>query len=179
MRLWLPVLLLSLLVPVAAARADDDDDDPKAAKTRPQVIKPKPPEPAKKAEPAAPVVKKTAAEAPAAAPAPKKAPEAAPRPAPSPPPAPAPRERPPQVTADADKAGGRPVKVRLVDGSTVVGQVHAEQPEHLVIECALGRLSIPRQRISTIAYDAASGVTAGGQKRAPVQELGDDPPKRK
>jgi hypothetical protein len=67
--------------------------------------------------------------------------------------------------------------VRLLDGSTVVGLVRAELAEALVIDCALGQLSIPRVRISTIAYDAAAAV---GQKKAPVQQLDDDlPPKKK
>jgi hypothetical protein len=74
-------------------------------------------------------------------------------------------------------ANARPVRVRLLDGSTVVGSVRAEQAEQLVIDCALGQLSIPRARISTIAYDAAAGVG----KRAPVQLLddGDTLPKKK
>jgi hypothetical protein len=65
----------------------------------------------------------------------------------------------------------RAVRVRLLDGSTVVGTVHAEEAATLVIDCSLGVLSIPRTRISTIAYDAAAGV---GQKRAPVQQLDDE-----
>jgi hypothetical protein len=65
----------------------------------------------------------------------------------------------------------RAVRVRLLDGSTVVGTVHAEEAAMLVIDCSLGVLSIPRTRISTIAYDAAAGV---GQKRAPVQQLDDE-----
>ena len=65
----------------------------------------------------------------------------------------------------------RPVRVRLLDGSTVVGTVHAEEVTTLVIDCSLGLLSIPRARISTIAYDAAAGI---GQKRAPVQQLDDE-----
>jgi hypothetical protein len=65
----------------------------------------------------------------------------------------------------------RPVRVRLLDGSTVIGTVHAEEIAALIIDCALGQLSIPRTRISTIAYDAAAGV---GQKRAPVQQLDDE-----
>ena len=65
----------------------------------------------------------------------------------------------------------RPVRVRLLDGSTVVGTVHAEEAGTLVVDCSLGQLSIPRTRISTIAYDAAAGV---GQKRAPVQQLDDE-----
>lgn len=65
----------------------------------------------------------------------------------------------------------RPVRVRLLDGSTVVGTVHAEEAGALVVDCSLGVLSIPRARISTVAYDAAAGV---GQKRAPVQQLDDE-----
>lgn len=65
----------------------------------------------------------------------------------------------------------RPVRVRLLDGSTVVGTVHAEETAALIIDCSLGQLAIPRTRISTIAYDAAAGV---GQKRAPVQQLDDE-----
>lgn len=65
----------------------------------------------------------------------------------------------------------RPVRVRMLDGSTVVGTVHAEEGATLVIDCSLGQLAIPRTRISTIAYDAAAGV---GQKRAPVQQLDDE-----
>jgi hypothetical protein len=65
----------------------------------------------------------------------------------------------------------RPVRVRLLDGSTVIGTVHAEEIGALIIDCSLGQLSIPRTRISTIAYDAAAGV---GQKRAPVQQLDDE-----
>ena len=48
------------------------------------------------------------------------------------------------------------MKVRLVDGSSVLGTVHAEQPDALVIDCALGQLTIPRTRISTIGYDGAA-----------------------
>jgi hypothetical protein len=65
----------------------------------------------------------------------------------------------------------RPVRVRLLDGSTVIGTVHAEEMAALIIDCSLGQLAIPRTRISTIAYDAAAGV---GQKRAPVQQLDDE-----
>ncbi|HEY2745898.1 MAG TPA: hypothetical protein VGL86_14780 [Polyangia bacterium] len=68
-------------------------------------------------------------------------------------------------------ASPRAVRVRLLDGSTVVGTVRAEEAMTLVIDCSLGQLSIPRARISTIAYDAAAGV---GQKRAPVQQLDDE-----
>ena len=65
----------------------------------------------------------------------------------------------------------RPVRVRLLDGSTVVGTVHAEEAGALVVDCSLGVLSIPRTRISTVAYDVAANV---GQKRAPVQQLDDE-----
>ncbi len=87
-----------------------------------------------------------------------------------------PPPRPPDgavpVDVDAQAAlGPRPVRVRLLDGSTVVGTVHAEESSTLVIDCSLGQLSIPRARISTIAYDTAAGV---GQKRAPVQQLDDE-----
>jgi hypothetical protein len=70
------------------------------------------------------------------------------------------------------------VRVRLLDGSTVSGTVHAEEAQALVIDCSLGLLAIPRARISTIAYDGAAEV---GQKRAPVQMLDDDgpPPKKR
>src|SRR5262249_58378814 len=64
----------------------------------------------------------------------------------------------------------RPVRVRFVDGSQVVGVVRAELSEALVVECPLGLLSIPRARISTIAYDAAAHA---GAKHAPVQQLDD------
>ena len=60
---------------------------------------------------------------------------------------------------------------KLLDGSTVIGTVHAEEVGQLVIDCSLGLLAIPRVRISTIAYDAAAGF---GQKRAPVQQLDDE-----
>src|SRR5262249_12525456 len=71
----------------------------------------------------------------------------------------------------------RPVRVKLLDGSTVVGTVHAEEALSLVVDCTPGQLSIPRNRISTVSYDAAAGV---GQKRAPVQQLDDeDKPTRK
>jgi hypothetical protein len=83
-----------------------------------------------------------------------------------PPDAGVPLDAPVEATTSA-----RPVRVRLLDGSTVVGTVHAEESGTLVIDCSLGVLSIPRARISTIAYDAAAGV---GQKRAPVQQLDDE-----
>jgi hypothetical protein len=68
-------------------------------------------------------------------------------------------------------SAGRAVRVSLLDGSSVVGLVRAEQADALVIDCSLGQLSIPRTRIATIAYDAAAQV---GTKRAPVQQLDDD-----
>jgi hypothetical protein len=71
----------------------------------------------------------------------------------------------------ADPSTPRPVRVRLSDGSTVFGTVHAEEPAAIVIDCSLGQLSIPRARISTIAYDAAATVA---NKRAPVQQLDDE-----
>ena len=77
------------------------------------------------------------------------------------------------VVGDGGVPEGRAVRVRLNDGSTVAGTVHAEEAQMLVIDCSLGMLSIPRARISTIAYDAAAGV---GQKRAPIQMLDDDGP---
>jgi hypothetical protein len=68
-------------------------------------------------------------------------------------------------------AAPRLVRVRLVDGASVVGTVFAEEAQALVIDCSLGRLSIPRLRISTIAYDGAASL---GAKRAPVQQLDDE-----
>ena len=74
--------------------------------------------------------------------------------------------------ADLDAATSpRSVRVHLLDGSVVIGTVHAEEAGALIVDCSLGQLAIPRVRISTIAYDAAAGV---GQKRAPVQELDDE-----
>jgi hypothetical protein len=52
-------------------------------------------------------------------------------------------------------AAPRPVRVRLHDGSSVTGAIVAEQPDTLVIECQLGRLAIPRERISSLTYDVA------------------------
>jgi hypothetical protein len=132
---------------------------------------------ARKAEP----VKKPAAEEPDPAPAPVVARKAA-----ADEPAPRPSKRgaaavpDPKASTPAElpvPANARAVRVRLVDGSTVVGSVRAEQAEQLVIDCALGQLAIPRVRISTIAYDAAAGVG----KRAPVQMLddGDTLPRKK
>lgn len=72
---------------------------------------------------------------------------------------------------ESPSPSARPVRVRLLDGSTVIGTVHAEEAATIVLDCSLGVLAIPRARISTIAYDAAAGV---GQKRAPVQQLDDE-----
>ena len=88
------------------------------------------------------------------------------------------------VPADGGVGGviesARPVRVRMIDGATVSGTVFAEEAQALVIDCSLGRLAIPRARISTIAYDAAAAV---GAKRAPVQQLDDEdkptPPTKK
>jgi hypothetical protein len=84
--------------------------------------------------------------------------------------------RPPETAVPVDPTAEstvmpRPVRVRLLDGTSVIGTVHAEEINALIIDCSLGQLSIPRTRISTIAYDAAAGV---GQKRAPVQQLDDE-----
>jgi hypothetical protein len=86
----------------------------------------------------------------------------------------APAEPPVASSAPAPAAPApsiRTVRVRLVDGSTVIGVVRAEQTDSLVVDCSLGLLSIPRNRIATIAYDAAAAI---GSKRAPVQQLDDD-----
>jgi outer membrane biosynthesis protein TonB len=80
----------------------------------------------------------------------------------------------PLAQVDFTPPPGRTVRVRLVDGSSIAGNVRAELSESLVIDCNLGLLSIPRSRIATIAYDAALGA-----KRAPVQALDDDLPPRK
>ena len=77
------------------------------------------------------------------------------------------------VAGDGGVPEGRAVRVRLNDGSTVAGTVHAEEAQVLIIDCSLGMLSIPRARISTIAYDSAAAV---GQKKAPIQMLDDDGP---
>jgi hypothetical protein len=76
----------------------------------------------------------------------------------------APHETPPA------SGGGRAVRVKLVDGSTVVGKVRAELSDMLVVDCALGLLQIPRPRIAIIVYDGAPASTNKG-KRAPVQDL--------
>ncbi len=77
------------------------------------------------------------------------------------------------AVGDGGVPEGRAVRVRLNDGSTVAGTVHAEEAQVLIIDCSLGMLSIPRARISTIAYDSAAAV---GQKKAPIQMLDDDGP---
>jgi hypothetical protein len=173
--------------PAAPAAKPADAPKPKAAATEPAPAAKKP-APVAAAEPApAPAKKAAAAVTPVAhtdepAPAP---PTKKPRPI-DPPPftgkLPPPPAEPkatalPPLPAAPDTSAGRAVRVRLVDGSTVVGQVRAEEAGALVIDCALGQLSIPRPRISTIAYDAAAGV---GSKRAPVQQLDDgDLPKKR
>jgi hypothetical protein len=141
------------------ARAEDEDDDPKWSHsvqvskrgTKPE---PKPPK-ASRAEPeppAEPAVRKAKA-------APKDEPE--------------PAYRPPLV--DPFPVPGRSVRVRLLDGSSVAGTVRAELSESLVIDCAMGLLSIPRVRIYVITYDAGEA-----KKRAPVQQLDDElPPRRR
>lgn len=70
----------------------------------------------------------------------------------------------------------RSVRVQLTDGTLVFGTVFEEEAAALVIDCSLGRLAIPRDRISTIAYDLPA---RSSEKRAPVQELDDDPPPRR
>jgi hypothetical protein len=182
---------LAFVLAPSLAYGQDEDDDPKAAPRHGQPAKPKPapapsPTSAAKPKPVAEAVPAVAApdmsprkksppppDARAAKPEPKAELKADPKPD-AKPAAPAPAA----AVADAPAAGAaRPVRVRLLDGSTVVGQVRVEQAEALVIDCALGQLSIPRARISTIAYDAAAGVG----KRAPVQLLddGDTLPKKK
>ncbi len=65
--------------------------------------------------------------------------------------------RTPDGESVAPGAGaGRHIRVRLVDGSTVVGKVRAERDETLVVDCALGQLVIPRNRVSTVSYDESS-----------------------
>jgi hypothetical protein len=61
------------------------------------------------------------------------------------------------VTVEETFGPPRSVWVRLVDGSSVAGLVHAERTGTLEIDCAFGLLSIPRERIAIIAYDAAAG----------------------
>ncbi|HZS37313.1 MAG TPA: hypothetical protein VFF06_10815 [Polyangia bacterium] len=176
--------------------------EPKAAETK--AAEPKAAEPAVKrttdVRPAKPIAAagKPAAEKPVAE---KPAPEAKPAPiakparqnASAPEAEAAPIARKPAARPSVEPAGkiatvgatvdgpnpARTVRVRLADGSQVVGLVHAEESDVLIIDCALGQLAIPRSRISTIAYDAAAGA---GSKHAPVQALDDDdrlPPPRK
>ena len=88
----------------------------------------------------------------------------------------------PSVAVDAAAPSPpRTVRVRLADGSQVVGQVHAEQATgwRYRSTALLGQLAIPRSRISTLAYDAAA---AGAGSSAPVQQLDDDerlPPRKR
>jgi hypothetical protein len=164
---------------VAAPSKISNEDGPPPPVRKPAVTPPKSAEPPAKAvvhEPAPPARPRAAAEpAPAKKPAPAEpaTPRASALP---PPPHSASSVASPAEPAAPPTPGARPVRVRLVDGSTVIGQVRAEQPESLVIDCALGQLAIPRSRIATIAYDGAAGI---GQKRAPVQQLDDDLPAKK
>jgi hypothetical protein len=187
------LILVGLLLP-ALARAQDDDDDPKAAPHAAHLAHHPTATPPKK-ELAAGVQKRPPARAaeptkhpadPAKHPVAEKRVAAAASEAHHPAPAshhvrPAPKsvalaELPPPPAASS--AETRAVRVRLLDGSTVFGTVYDEQAAALVIDCALGRLAIPRARISTIAYD---GAAKSGEKRAPVQQLDDDgpPPRRR
>jgi hypothetical protein len=168
-RSWhLALALASLLQATSARAADEDDDDPKAkhsqaaqagkkAATPPRKIAHEEPSPAMPA----PARKETA---PARKPESARAEEPT-RKAETAAPAPAAQARAPK-SAEAKpmpvRAGaGRAVRAQLVDGSTVVGHVHAEEPEALVIDCALGQLSIPRGRLSQVTYDAAAAVDEG------------------
>jgi hypothetical protein len=190
------LVLLTMLALGTAARAQEEDDDPKSKP--PATVK----RAADKGDKSDKVEKKAEAK-PKAEPAKKPAVEKQPVVAKAPPesktevqvekivddPPPAPKKDKvkalPKLARAAETAEAAPmpppepapaarsVRVRLVDGSTVVGSVRAEQVEALVVDCSLGQLSIPRARISTISYDAAAGV---GSKRAPVQQLDDDAP---
>jgi hypothetical protein len=164
-------LLTALAVLLGVARtgfADEDDDDPKSAH-RPVAVQQK-----KSAAPVVaaktPVAPEPAAKKAIAAPAPAPAllpprPAAKPAAAPAPPamtdakkpPEPSLMPLPPAIVPATHAP--RNVRVRLLDGSSVVGQVRAEQSDALVIDCALGELAIPRARIAIIAYDAAAGVS--------------------
>jgi hypothetical protein len=189
------------------AQSADAAARPKDAVARPEPKTAEPGDaPVKRAVDARATKPAAAATGPAATPQPKAAPATpaatAPAPAPRPraaavdtdaPMPPTPRKltaRPPAESVAAKVAttsatldpaaplpNARTVRVRLADGSSVVGLVHAEEPDALVVDCSLGQLAIPRSRISTIAYDAAAGA---GSKHAPVQQLDDDaPPPRK
>jgi len=61
----------------------------------------------------------------------------------------------------AGAGAGRPIRVRLVDGSTVVGKVRAEREETVVVDCALGQLVIPRSRVATLSYDDSAKPARG------------------
>jgi hypothetical protein len=189
------LILLAMLALGSVARAQEEDDDPKS-KPAPAIKRPidkgdkgdkaekaKPKADAEAKPKAEPIKKSLVEKQPAVenktevrvekigdepAPAKKEKVKALPKLARAPEPVEAPVAPMPEPAA-----GARSVRVRLVDGSTVVGSVRAEQVDALVVDCSLGQLSIPRARISTIAYDAAAGV---GAKRAPVQQLDDDAP---
>jgi len=179
-----------LAVTSHAARSDEDDDDPKAGppkvapkhKVIPKVeAKPAPkPEPIFKPAPVAkmePVFKE---------PGKKSEPDVKPKPAlvaePKTKSADKPKARavegersdkpiartPDGESIPAGAGAGRAVRVRLVDGSTVVGKVRAEREETLVVDCALGQLAIPRSRVSTINYDDSSK----GRSDGPVDPFG-------
>jgi hypothetical protein len=51
----------------------------------------------------------------------------------------------------------RPVRVTLTDGTVVTGRVYSEEPRMLIVTTSLGRLSVLRSRIASVAYDAAAG----------------------
>ena len=67
---------------------------------------------------------------------------------------------PPARLEVAENPPGRPVIVTYKSGTVVSGTVAAEETAALVIVCDLGRLSIPRDRILTIAYDGATVAAA-------------------
>jgi hypothetical protein len=195
------LVLLAILFSASWAQAQEDDDDPKS---RPSISRPAPerpsvksearPEPIKsdkaaksdtpKAEPPKPeAARPESPKARPAAPKPEAKPEVrvadppraavgkltAPRVAETPPPS-----LPPVEAATTPVVGGRSVRVRLLDGSQVTGTVRAELSETLVVDCNLGLLSIPRARISVIAYDAGPN-----SKKAPVQQRDDELPAAK
>jgi len=188
--------LAALILYAGSARAQEDDDDPKAAprgkKPAAAAAQPAPKPVVTPAPPPPPAPKAKAEPKPEAKPEPKMAepkPEPAKKAVAAAPADPArdllnparidkrhasavPPIPPPPPPAEP-QAPARSVRVRLLDGSSVVGSVRAEQAEALVIDCALGQLTIPRIRISTIAYDAAAGASG---KHAPVLQLDDDVP---
>jgi hypothetical protein len=190
------------IAPKPRAKAAEAKPEPKTAEPKtaePKIAEPKSFEPPVKrtadvrpAKPAAPEPKAALEKAPDAKPAPIAKPTAQKGAAPESD-APAIAARKPLARTAAEPAvkiatvgatvdgpsPARTVRVRLLDGSSVVGLVHAEESEVLVVDCALGQLAIPRGRISTIAYDAAAGA---GSKHAPVQQLDDDdrlPPRKR